>query len=275
MLDNQDFIAPVTTILKKETKKAVGVELKREDRCRKFVEAAYSTGAESALSRSRPPMDISDERTKKNTHSEISKEPVLGKHYGTKRQLVISRSGPCRKRQRIECSWSQSKWTCEGLFHHRSWLRKLQPNEEVDQIWRGCGTRGAQDGKENRGADEGPHVFRKDPISVIAVLQEFKSACDVCRIYEGIVMWLFKEYLTDPVNSVVEAWAVFSNFINFFLEAALISYSAVARFLFKSYATKDNVAKTVEDTQPFSRINDTGRIYTKLMDEDTKLWVSL
>lgn len=41
MLDKQDFIAPAATIVKKETERAVDVESRREDRCRKFIKAAY------------------------------------------------------------------------------------------------------------------------------------------------------------------------------------------------------------------------------------------
>lgn len=48
MLDNQDFIAPLAAVVKKETKKGVDVEAKREDRRWKAIEVVYSTSWRSA-----------------------------------------------------------------------------------------------------------------------------------------------------------------------------------------------------------------------------------
>lgn len=72
MLENQNFIALVPAIVKKATEQAMYVESETEDRCRKFVEAAYSTDARSPPSSNRPPTDMSDERTYKMAYSEMS-----------------------------------------------------------------------------------------------------------------------------------------------------------------------------------------------------------
>lgn len=69
--EDQDFIAPVVTIEKKETKKAIKNRSEREDRHRKFAEVAYSTSARSTSSSDRPSADISDERTIVNAYSEM------------------------------------------------------------------------------------------------------------------------------------------------------------------------------------------------------------
>lgn len=74
MLDNQNPIAPVAKIVDKETEKAEEVDSKRVDRCRKFVVAAYTIGAPSASSGGRPSTNISDDRTNKTAHSEMSEE---------------------------------------------------------------------------------------------------------------------------------------------------------------------------------------------------------
>lgn len=38
----------------------------------------------------------------------------------------------------------------------------------------------------------------KDPLSVVAFLQRFKSACDADGIHEGAARWLIKQFLTGP-----------------------------------------------------------------------------
>lgn len=65
MLENKGFITPVATIDMRETEKAVDVDWKKEDRHRKFVKAAYSTGRRSASSSDRYFTAISCKRTNK------------------------------------------------------------------------------------------------------------------------------------------------------------------------------------------------------------------
>lgn len=75
MLDNQDFITAVATIVKKETNKAVDVEAKRDVRRQNVDKAALSTAARLTSSNDRSPVDISNKRTNEKTYSETSEEP--------------------------------------------------------------------------------------------------------------------------------------------------------------------------------------------------------
>lgn len=74
MLDIQDFNAPVATILKKETEKAVEVKYKREERQFKISKAAYITGARSASSIDQLPIYISKEQENRKVYPEISEK---------------------------------------------------------------------------------------------------------------------------------------------------------------------------------------------------------
>lgn len=66
MLDDQEFIAPVAKIAKKETKEDVNAGTERKDWHRKFLEVAYSPGVRSASSSGRPSRHISDDKFNKN-----------------------------------------------------------------------------------------------------------------------------------------------------------------------------------------------------------------
>lgn len=46
----------------------------------------------------------------------------------------------------------------------------------------------------------------KGPMSKIALLQEFKSACDVYRIREGAALWLFKQFPASSAKEAVKVW---------------------------------------------------------------------
>lgn len=45
----------------------------------------------------------------------------------------------------------------------------------------------------------------KDPMSIIAFLQDLKKACNSCNIHEGAALWLLGHYLIGPVKSVIKA----------------------------------------------------------------------
>lgn len=77
MLVTKHFIALVATIVKKEAKKAVDFESKREEQRRTLFEVAFCTVAQSAASTYLPQTDIPDESTNKKTYSEASEEPAL------------------------------------------------------------------------------------------------------------------------------------------------------------------------------------------------------
>lgn len=72
--DDQNFVAPVVAISRKETEKAMDVESKREDGCQKIMDAAFSINARSALLTDGPPTNISDEKRNEKRYVEISEE---------------------------------------------------------------------------------------------------------------------------------------------------------------------------------------------------------
>lgn len=45
----------------------------------------------------------------------------------------------------------------------------------------------------------------KDPMSIIVFLQDFKAACNAYRIQEGAAMWIYEQYLSGRVESVIKA----------------------------------------------------------------------
>lgn len=43
------------------------------------------------------------------------------------------------------------------------------------------------------------------PESIIIFLQSFKAVCDAGNIHKAVLMWLFKHYLTDAMEAVINA----------------------------------------------------------------------
>lgn len=76
MMSNQDFIATVTTIVKKITKMTVSVVWKNKAPRTKLVDGAHSTSVLSALSSEQPTINIPDDRTNKKVYLKISEEPI-------------------------------------------------------------------------------------------------------------------------------------------------------------------------------------------------------
>lgn len=76
VLRNQDFIAPVGELVKKETQKPADIELGWGDRRRKFLIVTYSTNSRSASSSNRHSTEISDKRTKKKVYYEMWEKQV-------------------------------------------------------------------------------------------------------------------------------------------------------------------------------------------------------
>lgn len=49
----------------------------------------------------------------------------------------------------------------------------------------------------------------KDPLSIIASLQDFKTACNAWNIQESAAMCLLKIYLSGPIESLIKARIAF------------------------------------------------------------------
>lgn len=91
--------------------------------------------------------------------------------------------------------------------------------------------------------------YRKDPMSIIAFLQYFKSACDACKSFGGTTTWIFKQYLTDPDNAIVNPKFALPNFSSFYTKGTQKSHSTIFQFFSGSCVTEDNMAKLDLDVQ--------------------------
>lgn len=64
-------------------------------------------------------------------------------------------------------------------------------------------------------------------------------------------MWLYKQYLHSPVESVIKARVVLPTKTVKVQEGCLTSYSAIDNNLLKRYATEDNIATVYYDIRTF------------------------
>lgn len=76
-------------------------------------------------------------------------------------------------------------------------------------------------------------ISRKNPMSVIAFLYDFKSACKACRIHDGEEMWLYKQYRTGPVETAVKSLVAMPKYVNTGHEAALRTYFEVFKLVLR------------------------------------------
>lgn len=86
----------------------------------------------------------------------------------------------------------------------------------------------------------------KYAMSIISVLQEFKSVCNVCIIHEGGTL-LFKQYFTGPIKPAAKAQVLLGNSASFYHEGALKSYYTIVQFLLKRCATDISIAELDAD----------------------------
>lgn len=114
--------------------------------------------------------------------------------------------------------------------------------KSVISIWRRCGTQVAKYDEEDRGTDEGLHLFWERP-----------NVSD--RLFKTVKIglwcmwnWWRSRYMTaqvlfyHPAKEVVKSWVTLSCSTKFFHEDALNSYSAFDQFLLKLYVTVDIIA---------------------------------
>lgn len=82
----------------------------------------------------------------------------------------------------------------------------------------------------------------RDQVSIIAVLQDCKAACDAFKIHEGAAIWLLKHFLTRCVEADIKALVALPTKTAKAQEDCPTSYSTVIKFLLKLYATGVNIA---------------------------------
>lgn len=77
---------------------------------------------------------------------------------------------------------------------------------------------------------------RKDPVSIIVLLQDSKAASDGYSIHKGAAIWLVKHYLRGPVKSVIKARVPLPTETARAQESCLKSFHAIYNYLLKRYA---------------------------------------
>lgn len=90
-------------------------------------------------------------------------------------------------------------------------------------------------------------------VSIVTFLQNFKAACDVCKINEGAAKWLINHYLSGPGKSVIKALVASSTDTARVQEAYLTSCSAIINYLLKRYPTDDNITTADAAVQTFKQ----------------------
>lgn len=80
----------------------------------------------------------------------------------------------------------------------------------------------------------------KDQLLLVALLQEFTSACDACGIPGGTTMCLFKQLLTGSTETAVKARLTLTTSAKSYHKSALKTSSAIVLFLLKHYVN-DNI----------------------------------
>lgn len=81
----------------------------------------------------------------------------------------------------------------------------------------------------------------RDPVLIIAFLQNFKAFCDACNIHIRATLWLLQNFLTGPVEAVIKVRVAPSTKSAKAQGGCLKLYSAVVNVLLKRYATDDNI----------------------------------
>lgn len=82
----------------------------------------------------------------------------------------------------------------------------------------------------------------KDPLSVIAHLQNFRSAYDTCGIREGAAMCLFTKILTSRDKVALKARVTLTSSVKLCHESPLKLYFGMIRYILNRYVTDDNTA---------------------------------
>ena len=95
------------------------------------------------------------------------------------------------------------------------------------------------------------HFFdATDPISILAFLPQFKTACDTNGVHEGAETWLFQFFIKSPAKAALVARIRAPNKAKAKhgrKDGILTSYVQVVNYLLRSYATDEVIDR--EDTK--------------------------
>lgn len=114
----------------------------------------------------------------------------------------------------------------------------------------------------------------EDDVLVLAILQNFKSACDVRGINKNAAMCLFKQYPTGVVVLVVQARVMLSTYANFNQGGALKLCSANFQFFLEALCDRGIHKQTVRGgIQPSLKVVENRGSRKTITVEDILLWV--
>lgn len=85
--------------------------------------------------------------------------------------------------------------------------------------------------------------FEEDPISLVAFLHKFRSACDTCGVFDVVEMFLFNQSLTDRDETAVSGLVALSHYVKVYQDGALMSFYGIVPLLGYCYDTDDKAAK--------------------------------
>lgn len=255
IIDSQEFISPMAELVKTEVNKHFETRSRRQERSRRYLEAADRLSSRLVSSSEGPPTDVSDN----DDHSSWRAYSMIGSDMG---KVSDHRA----KAEQVEFRQPKKEPTSSRSTDHLSSdssLKVIQPKNHlfssaVDyRSYRLIKTSARYDddvGNELRGMTKKVSVQIKDrkftekePLGIISFLQDFKSACDACNIHEGAAMCIFKTFLTGSAEVAVKSRISLPSSSTQRHEGALQSYSSIVNFLLKRYATDDNIAKLDSD----------------------------
>lgn len=118
---------------------------------------------------------------------------------------------------------------------------------------------------KNSGAVERPNLLWQGSVSIIAVLKHFKAACDVYNIHEGAAVWLFKRYLSGPVETVLKTRVALPTETDKSKEGCLTSFLVIMNYLLKLPGKDENIASVHANVRSFKQSSLTDSDYAQLL----------
>lgn len=93
----------------------------------------------------------------------------------------------------------------------------------------------------------------KHLVAIITFLSDFKALNDAYIIQQGTDMWLFKNYLADPVEAVSKAQVAFRTQTAKSKEGCLASFSTIVKYPLKRSAMDDNITTVDANIRTFKQ----------------------
>lgn len=208
------------------------------------MEDTYRSGKTPASSGDLSPKDISAEDTNKKVLCEMPEEqapelpPWSEEMAGNKSRRLTAKPerGLDALDLRVVESVNDSLPAAVDYRNYHPLKRSSQSGDDVAHKLHSMAKRIAVQLKDRT-------FSRKSTVSVIAVLQQSKSACNAYRIHEGTEMCMLKYFPTGPARATVNPRVTLAASANLFREESLKSYYTIIQFFFKPYVIDSNASK--------------------------------